>query len=140
MALEFYLGEADLKRTTLLGAACFHRLKASEVLSTGAVKVTDTQNGCFRFSAAGQGSRLPHPYESHILADTRTLFTSRVFGHWGYGQLSERAPESVRCGAENGSELGAFSAEINPIKQKGLQDKVDEYMPFGLIPIYIPEV
>ena len=47
--------------------------------------------------------------------------------------------DSMRRGAENGSEIGAFSGLLNPIKLASLQAKVEEYMPFGLIPMYIME-
>jgi hypothetical protein len=139
-ALYLELGAAEIDRSTILGSTFVHQLWASEVLAAGPVTVMNTQNGCFRFSAALRGSRLPHPYESHILQETAALFTSTQFGHWGFAQVAESAPESIRRGAENGSELGAFSACLNPIKMKSLQAKVEEYMPFGLIPIYIPEV
>ena len=45
----------------------------------------------------------------------------------------------VQTGAETGSEIGAFSSLINPIKLDSLKIKVAEYMPFGLIPIFINE-
>ena len=40
---------------------------------------------------------------------------------------------------ENGSEIGAFSSLLNPIRLDGLRAKVDEYMPFGLIPVFVFE-
>ncbi|HVL26286.1 MAG TPA: hypothetical protein VM450_19500 [Thermomicrobiales bacterium] len=138
-ALTLGDGIVVLRRVTVLGAIDVHRLDASEALITGVGDVTDTQAGCFRFSAAPAGSRLPHPYESHVLDDQDPLFTSRRFGAPGYGQLSDAAPAAVRRGAENGSEIGAFSSLMNPIRFDGLQAKVDEYLPFGLIPIYLPE-
>ena len=124
---------------TVFGDIGVHRLWASEALITGPVEVVDTQKGCFRFSAAPTGSRLPRPYESHFIDDTNHYFTSRRFGHPGYGQLSETAPVELLRGAENGSEIGAFSGLLNPIKRDGLRAKVDEYMPFGLIPLFIQE-
>ena len=132
-------GEVEMTRVTIFGPVEVHRLWASEALITDNTDVTDTQNGCFRFSAAPEGSRLPRFYESHYITDSNHYFTSRRFGHQGYGQLSETAPEEIRRGAENGSEIGAFSALINPIKLDSLGSKVDEYMPFGLIPIFIQE-
>jgi hypothetical protein len=42
-------------------------------------------------------------------------------------------------GAENGSEIGAFSHLFNPVKLDSLRVKVVEYMPFGLIPFFIYE-
>ncbi len=139
LVLSLNVGEVELHRVTAFGAMAVHRLHASEALITGNVEVTDTQNGCFRFSAAPEGSRLPKPYESHVIKGFQHYFTSRSFGHPGYAQLSETAPITIRRGAENGSEMGAFSSLINPIKLDSLKAKVDEYMPFGLIPIFVNE-
>ena len=134
------LGLARLERSTLWGRIKVHRLYASEVIATGRVVVTDTQNGCFRFSAAPKSSRLPRPYESFLfITDTNHWFTSRRFGQPGYAQISETAPEILSRGAENGAEMGAFNGLLNPIKFDGLRAKIEEYMPFGLIPIFINE-
>lgn len=131
--------EVELTRVTVFGEVDVNRLWATETLITGAVDVTDTQNGCFRFSAAPAGSRLPRPYESHEFDDPGHFFTSRRFGDPGYAQLSLTAPVTLVRGAENGSEMGAFNALLNPIRLDSLQAKVDEFLPFGLIPIYIVE-
>ena len=138
-AIQLAQGEVELKGVTVFGKVDVNRLWASEALITGLVDVTDTQEGCFRFSAAPEGSRLPRQYESHILNDAVHIFTSRNFGQPGYGQLSKTASPELYRGAENGSEIGAFSSLINPIKSNSLKAKVDEYMPFGLIPIFIQE-
>jgi hypothetical protein len=138
-ALRLAQGEVELTGVTVFGQVDVNRLWASEVLITGRVEVTDTQEGCFRFSAAPGNSRLPRPYQVYPLADTAHIFTSRRFGQPGYGQLSSTAPLEIQRGAENGSEMGAFSSLLNPIKLDSLRAKVEEYMPFGLIPIFIEE-
>ncbi len=138
-ALGLPASEVRLERVTVFGAVNVNRLWATEALVTAQVDVTDTQNGCFRFGAAPTGSRLPRPYESHFISDANSLFTSRRFGDPGYGQLSEAAPVEIRRGAENGSEIGAFSQLLNPIRLESLQAKVEEYMPFGLIPLFVYE-
>lgn len=138
-AVALPAGEAHLSGVTVLGPLRVDRLWASETLVTEHAEVTDTQRGCFRFSAAQKGSRLPRPYESHFLADWSHIFTSRRFGHPGYAQMSETAPVELCRGAENGSEIGAYSSLLNPIKLDSLQAKVAEYLPFGLIPLYLFE-
>jgi hypothetical protein len=149
-AIDMPTGEVEMFRTTVFGAIKIDRLNASEALIVGqplpgsppfpgSANVTDTQNGCFRFSAALEGSRVPHPYESHFIKDTNHFFTSRIFGQPGYAQLSETALQGLLTGAENGSEIGAFSSLLNPIRLEGLRAKVDEFMPFGLIPVFIFE-
>jgi hypothetical protein len=139
IALELARGEVEMNRVTVFGRVDVNRLWTSETLITGVVDVTDTQEGCFRFSAAPTGSRLPRPYEAHTLTDAAHIFTSRRFGQPGYGQLSQTAPAALKRGAENGSEIGVFSSLHNPIKLDSLRIKIDEYMPFGLIPIFIEE-
>jgi hypothetical protein len=137
-AIEIKTGRTHIDRSTIFGQIDVHRLDASEALITGVVNVTDTQNGCFRFSAANAISRLPHPFESFLFKeDTNHWFTSRRFGDPGYAQLSDTVPHNIRRGAEDASEMGAFSNLLNPIKLDGLKAKIDEYMPFGLIPIFI---
>ena len=137
-ALDLPASEAEIDRTTLLGDVNLLRLRASEILATGTVSVLNTQDGCFRFSAAGVGSTLPHPYESHKIEGAAALFTSTRFLDPGFAQLSEAAPEFIRRGAESGSEIGAFSRIVNPIKLDDLGTKVEEYMPFGIVPLFIP--
>lgn len=138
-ALQLNKGTAKLERVTVFGGLNVHRLWATETLLTAKSDVTDIQNGCFRFSAAPKSSRLPHPYEPCWIDDGDYLFTSRRFGDPGFGQLSSAAPAALQRGAENGSEIGAFSRLLNPIKLDGLKTKTEEYMPFGLVPIYIEE-
>ena len=138
-AIDLPATNATILRTTVFGAVALDRLYASEALITALATVTDTQDGCFRFSAAAPGSRVPHAYESNFLPDADHYFTSRHFGAYGYAQLSESAPPALATGAENGSEIGAFSSLLNPILLASLQAKVEEFLPFGLIPIYLFE-
>jgi len=144
-AFAFPDTDTHLVRTTVLAARLsdvvidVDQLYASELLCTGTIDVTNTQAGCFRFSAAAAGSRVPHPYESHALTDVASLFTSTRFGDAGFAQLSDAAPRTLTRGAENGAEIGVFSGEINPIKEDSLTAKVEEYMPFGLLPFVVHE-
>lgn len=136
-AIDLPEASLNIQRSTVFGPVNGDRLYASEALFTDLVDIADTQDGCFRFSAAITGSRVPHPYESHFFTDAEHYFTSRRFGQPGYAQLSQSAPAGLLAGAENGSEIGAFSSLLNPIRLDGLRAKVDEYMPFGLIPAFV---
>jgi hypothetical protein len=137
-AIDITQGKTDIERTTVFGELTVHELYASELLLTGLGTVKNTQEGCFRFSAAPRASKLPRPYESFLFHhDSNHWFSSRRFGDPGYAQLSDTAPAAIARGAGNGSEMGAFSNLLNPIKFDGLRTKIDEYMPFGLIPIFI---
>lgn len=148
-AIEVPAGRVTMRRVTVFGEVAVESLDASEALLTGFTNVTNTQEGCFRFSAvlerqdpnnpASPHSRVPHPYESYFVNELDSAFTSTVFGQPGYAQLAESAPPSLLRGAENTSEIGAFSGLLNPIKFDGLRAKVEEFAPFGLLPVYVFE-
>lgn len=133
------------RRSTIVAAAIdqlalnVERLEASELLVAGLVDVTDTQYGCFRFSACGVGSRVPKPYESHVLDELARIFASRRYGDPDYATLSLVAPAGLQMGAENGGEIGAFASLLQPVRLAGLRAKVEELLPFGRLPNYILE-
>jgi hypothetical protein len=142
-------GKVTMRGVTVFGEVEVEWLDASEALITGLTTVTNTQGGCFRFSAVlerldplnplSTHSRVPHPYESYFVPDFHATFTSKVFGQPGYAQLAESAPQFLHRGAENQSEIGAFSSLLNPIKFDSLRAKVEEFAPFGLLPAYVFE-
>jgi hypothetical protein len=142
-AISTRVGEVNLERVTVFGDVVVNRLDATEALIRGLVRVLDNQHGCFRFSATDQNPdrRLPRQFESQLFAPTIAghFFISQRFGDPGFAQLSKTAPESIATGAENDSEMGAFSRLLNPIKRRDLERKVIEFMPFGLIPQFIFE-
>jgi hypothetical protein len=148
-AISVPAGRVFMRRTTVFGEVEVEWLDASETLITGLATVTNTQEGCFRFSAVierrdpfdptSTHSRVPHPYESYFVREFNATFTSTIFGHPGYAQLAESAPDFLKRGAENTSEIGAFSSLRNPILFDSLRAKVEEFAPFGLLPVYIFE-
>jgi hypothetical protein len=142
-AIETRVAELVIERSTVFGDVLVDRLEASETLIQGLVQVTDNQHGCFRFSATEDGPavRLPRQFESHLFTPhvPNHFLVSQRFGDAGYAQLSETAPDAIVRGAENGSEIGAWSSLLTPIKADDLEAKVLEFMPFGLIPQFIKE-
>lgn len=137
-AIHIAGGTTNIQRSTVFGKINAHRLYADGIITTGIAEINDTQSGCFRFSAAPAASRLPRPYESYLFTnDSQHWFTSKQYGHQGFAQLSDTAPPEIFSGAENGAEMGVYNSLINAIKYEGLNAKVQEYMPFGLIPAFI---
>ena len=150
-ALALDDGEVQLFRCTVLGDIVVHRLDASECILRDYAEVDDTQHGCVRFTAWADGSVLPRKYESVRIQPGAPLFTSTDFGQPGYGQLLPTADSAIlpladptaapqntiSAGAEDGSEMGAFAREKNPIKERGLLIKFQEFMPAGLVPVVI---
>lgn len=151
LALGFADGTVVLSRCTVLGEIAVHRLQASECILDQLAVVDDTQDGCIRFTAWAQGSVLPRQYESVRIAQGAPLFTSTEFGQPAYGQLSPLADDAIlppatptgapqntiSQGATDGSEMGAYARDKNPIKARALLVKFEEYMPAGLVPVPI---
>jgi hypothetical protein len=150
-ALAFGDGAIFLSRCTVLGRVIAHRLQASECILQDLAQVDDTQDGCVRFTAWADGSVLPRKYESVRIPQGAPLFTSDEFGQPGYCQLlpladtailpdtdvTTRPQNSISAGAEDGSEMGAFARDKNPIKERGLLIKYREFMPAGLVPVIV---
>jgi hypothetical protein len=136
----------ELNRVTVLGRIAAHRLQASDSILRDFTAVDDAQDGCVRFSAYASGSVIPRQYASAAIPPGAPIFTSDSYGQPGYAQLLETADAaivgaaagaSVSSGAENSSEMGAFSADLNPVKEQGLLVKYAEYMPLGLTPVIV---
>ena len=144
-ALALASGEVDLSRCTVLGRLVVHRLEASECILDDFSVVEDTQYGCVRFSAWPEGSVLPRQYESAQVPERSSIFTSRDYGQPGYAQLLPSADRAILSpagatiltGATDGSEMGAFAREKNPIKERSLLIKYQEFMPLGLVPVVV---
>jgi hypothetical protein len=145
-ALAFSAGAVVLQRVTVIGRAFVHRLAASDSILDGFTVAEDSQDGCVRFSAVSTGSRVPRRYLSVTIAENAALFTSSAYGRPGYAQLLETADRTIvggasdvtiTAGAQSGSEMGAYSSALAPIKERGLLAKYAEYMPLGLTPVVV---
>lgn len=66
-------------------------------------------------------------------------FSAIHYGHPAYGQLRRSTPSQIRAGAEDGSEMGAYCHLKQPQRETNLRIRLDEYLPFGLVPgiIYV---
>jgi hypothetical protein len=135
-----------LNRVTVLGRVIAHRLHATDSILHGFTVAADPEDGCFRYSAALAGSRLPHQYNSVRLSGAAALFTSTAFGRPGYGQLLDTADSaiiagppgmSLLAGSSAAAQLGAFPAQIVPVKERALRVKYNEYLPLGLVPVIV---
>jgi hypothetical protein len=145
LAIALDSGLVNLSRCTVLGPAHVHRLEASECILDNVFVVENAQDGCVRFSAWSTGSVIPRQYESVEVQPAAPLFNSRAFGQPTYAQLLESVdnaivsgqPATISAGAADGSEMGAFAGQGNPIKERSLLIKYQEYMPLGIMPVII---
>jgi hypothetical protein len=145
-ALALASASVNLAQVTVIGPVYAHDLILSDSIVTGLTVVDDIQTGCVRFSAIVPGSTVPRQYESVLIPESAPLFTSTEYGQPGYAQLLESVDDlilagsvdtSIAQGADNGSEMGAFCGDLNPLKEQALLIKYAEYMPLGLTPVLI---
>ncbi len=71
---------------------------------------------------------------AEIRAWLTPTFASVEYGKPGYAQPRITAPAEIRTGAEDGSEMGAFSHLKQPQRETNLRIRLEEYLPFGLVP------
>jgi hypothetical protein len=150
-ALAFGDGTLILSRCTVLGRTQAHRLSASEGILHELCVTDDLQDGCTRFSAWATGSRIPRPYECVQIRQLAALFTTTDFGQPAYAQLRATADaqivppatpstaplNTISAGAADGSEMGAFARDKNPIRAQALLLKLQEFMPANLTPVIV---
>ncbi len=123
--------DAGIEASTVFGAVRARTLEASNSIFTRPVIVERRQTGCARFSFAPKNSRLPRRYQCQSEPSIAS-FTSTQYGHPAYAQLSSDCSEEIRTGADDGSEMGAFSHLKQPQRAANLQTALKEYLRFGL--------
>jgi hypothetical protein len=150
----------SLERVTIFGRSHFKKLDASETIFTKTVEVAQRQEGCVRFSFVPGASVTPRRYRcqpdleiearikgadpgdwpairKEVLLALVPLFTSTHYGQPAYAQLHLVCPDSIRTGAEDESEMGAFCHLKQPQRETNLRIRLEEYLPFGLEPGFI---
>ncbi len=68
--------------------------------------------------------------------DAPTLDASK-FGTPGYGVVKQSAHPSIRQGAEDGGELGAFHHRAYCGRQDAVAEKLRQFLPVGMLPVLI---
>ena len=143
VAIHNPAGVVIMRGVTVLGDIRVEQLQATDSLVMGQLVVANTQDSCFRFSAASPApDTIPQPKKFHAVTNVPIepfFFTSIRFGDPGYAQLSRLVPEEILRGAESSSEMGAFSFLLNPIRLASILTKVEEFGPVGMLAQYIFE-
>jgi hypothetical protein len=140
----------QLERATVFGRVRCNILNASESILDDIATVDDQQSGCIRFSRFEAASVLPRRYQcvpdetqlAQVRAGRRCVapvFNSRRFGRPDYAQLAATCPPAIVSASELGSEIGAFTGAMNPIRLANLRTKLQEFMPVGLVAVIVAE-
>jgi hypothetical protein len=138
----------NVQATTVFGTASGRIVEAGNSVFTGTLTAQRRQAGCVRFSYIPPGSQTAQRYhcqpdlaiagvkgsaaQGAVEARVTPQFTADNFGQPAYAQLSSRCAGEITSGAEDGSEMGAFSFLQQPQRRANLLAALDEYLRFGL--------
>jgi hypothetical protein len=92
------------------------------------------QAGCVRFSYLPAAAITPQQFEC-VTPGPQTpqpLFVSLRYGDPGYAKLMACTDDSIRRGADDGGEMGAFHFVLAPLRETDLGIRLAEYVPAGL--------
>ena len=92
------------------------------------------QQGCVRFSYLPAGAVVPRQFEcvQQIQDAPQPLFYSMRYGDPHYAKLWPCTDDSIRRGADDGGEMGAFHFVLAPLRETDLLVRIQEYVPVGL--------
>lgn len=101
---------------------------------TGPLWADRKQQGCVRFSYVPAGSVLPRNFEcvQQGAGVSPPIFYSWRYGDPGYGKLLPSTADSIRRGADDGGEMGAFHFVLAPLRETDLRVRLQEYLPVAL--------
>ncbi|MGA8575392.1 MAG: hypothetical protein WB609_06835 [Candidatus Cybelea sp.] len=92
------------------------------------------QQGCVRFSFLPYDAVVPRSFEcvEQQLAGVQPLFISTRYGTPVYMKLLASTDDSIRRGASDGGEMGAYHSVLAPQRESDLKIRMLEYLPVGL--------
>ncbi len=149
-------GWVEMEYCTVLAAAAFGRLNASECIFAGPLSVTTPGVSCVRFSRVPPDTppELARRFGATTNTDDAPVFQEFLFceadgtrlarrpaqfGEPGGGVLHAATPESVRLGAEDGGEMGLYHAQAYALRMKAVLDKIEDFVPVGVSAVLIAD-
>jgi len=92
------------------------------------------QQGCVRFSYVPAGAILPRQFQcvEQAPGTLAPMFYSLRYGDPAYAKLLPTTDPSIRQGADDSGEMGAFHSLLAPLRQADLLTRLAEYVPVGL--------
>ena len=92
------------------------------------------QEGCVRFSCLPAGAITPRRFEcvQEGPGIPKPAFFSLRYGDPAYAKLFAYTDASIRRGADDGGEMGAFHFLLAPLRETDLLVRMREYLPVGL--------
>ncbi|TKJ38593.1 phage tail protein [candidate division LCP-89 bacterium B3_LCP] len=114
------------------------------------------RSNCVRFSRIPQDTFIPgmdvHPesfdtntheppmfYKTMEFENNATSYHPIAFGDPGCGVLHPSTPDSIRFGAEDGGEMGAYHYKQYCLREAAILDKLKDFLPVGIEAALIPD-
>ncbi len=145
------LGEVTLEYCTVSSSITCAELRASDSILLGAFEEDDLSAVKLRYSCAPQlpasipqawrvheasiSRRWPELFSQIIHGDGRHELDEARFGEPGFGVMHQVTHPSIRRGAEDGGELGAYHHRHYCGRQDAVLDKLAEFLPAGMVPV-----
>lgn len=125
---------------TVLTGTSVRKLQASDSillgsLTLGALPLNEPRS-CIRYS------RVPvtaAKFAASATTGETPLFVSSQFAAYGCGVLHPAAPASIRFGAEDGGEMGAYHDWRLALALDAVRAKLEDFLPLGLQAVLIPD-
>ena len=148
-------GLVEMEYCTVLGDATFDRLHASDCIFAGTF-AANLGDSCVRYSRLPKGTdeKLAPPFgvgtntsdpplfQDFLFCDeneTRLVRRPAIFGEQGAGVLHVATDPSVRLGAEDGGEMGAYHAQAYALRLQAVLEKIDDFVPIGMSAVLIAD-
>ena len=122
-------------RCTVFGVVRAQSVSARDSIFVDPVLVEDASTGGLTCCYAPPGPRMPardRCQPARGSAGVRPVFTSRRYGDAAFAQLSSDCATSIRTGASDGAEMGAFHLLDTPRREANLRLTIAEFLPNGL--------
>ena len=149
-------GLVRLENCTVMKSISCNRLQASDCIFAGEVQINGGWSGdrdCVRYSRVPEllFELLPKHLKRINTCDQPVFFQfktcsesdgqqdSTLFGAPGHGVLHPATPESVRAGAEDNGEMGAYHARRYCLEFRATLDKLEDFTPLGVEAALIPD-
>ena len=120
---------ATVRRSTLLGGLRVGQLAlGQDSIFAGELRVDSEGEGSEARCCALPAST-PRLAGEHCCTRERPRFASRRYAAPAYCQLAHECPRSIRTGAEDGGEMGAFHDRYEPQREALLRRRLEEFIP-----------
>jgi hypothetical protein len=128
------IGKVHATLLSLVSDCIFQARPGASDTWAGALWADRKQQGCVRFSYLPGSAVTPRRFEcvAEGIGVPCPLFQSLRYGDPEYCKLFVSTDDSIRRGADDGGEMGAFHSLFAPLRETDLRIRLQEYMPVGL--------